>query len=369
MPQANRRRALFIVITDYPGGAERVTFGLAAELASRPGWRVEVRIVCSKLPDSFSERVLPPNVRVRYGPARSWHLAFPLFPLRLLFRRFDLVFTTHVYTNALLSSLRRLRLMRIGTLIARESTSVFDRWAGARKRRFVRMYGAYGHEDLLIAQTGYMADHIRPWLPARSVAHLRVVPNPVDVAAIQASASAPLDPALLSRLSATPSILFCGRLIAAKQPLLALEALAHAAAAGCPAQLVFVGSGPLENEIRREAARRGLEHKLLFLGQRTNPYSVMVACQYGVLTSAREGFPNVVLEMMACGMRKIVVTPCAGDLDQLPGVTVTAGFAADEIGEALRRPIADGEDCGETYRAAAAARSVPTYLDCLLHLA
>src|SRR4051812_40503203 len=67
------KRALFIVITDYPAGAERVTMTLASELAVRPGWDVEVKIVCSQLADSFSKRTLPPNVKVTYGPAHSWH--------------------------------------------------------------------------------------------------------------------------------------------------------------------------------------------------------------------------------------------------------------------------------------------------------
>ena len=124
------RRALFIVITDYPGGAERVTFSLAAELATRSGWQVDVKIVCSKLPDFFSKRVLPPAVRVSYGPTRSWFVAFPLLPFRLMFRRYDLVFTTHVYTNALASLLRRVGTLRIGRLVLRESMSPFDRFSG-----------------------------------------------------------------------------------------------------------------------------------------------------------------------------------------------------------------------------------------------
>src|SRR3954454_14043865 len=88
------KRALFIVITDYPGGSERVSFGLASELARRPGWDVEVKIVCARLADSFSRHALPPNVRVSYGPVQNWFLAFPLLPFRLIFRRYDLVFTT-----------------------------------------------------------------------------------------------------------------------------------------------------------------------------------------------------------------------------------------------------------------------------------
>jgi glycosyltransferase involved in cell wall biosynthesis len=365
---AARRRALFIVITDYPGGAERVTFSLAAELATRFGWEVEVKIVCSQLPDSFSERVLPPAVRVSYGLTRSWFAAFPLLPFRLMFRRYDLVFTTHIYTNALASILRRIGIVRIGRLILRESTSPFDRFSGARASRFRFLYRAYGGEDLLIAQTGYMADHVRPWLPARSAALLHVLPNPVGTEMIKSAAAQPLEPALRQCLEGHRNILFCGRLIDCKQPQIALQAFRIALNDDRSAQLVFLGTGPLESGLRQQATEAGLADRIHFLGFRSDPFPIMAACQYGLVTSSKEGFPNVVIEMMACGMRKVVVTPCAGDLEQLPGVTVTRAFTEQEIAEALKAAV-DGEICSEAYRDFAATRSVSTYLDAVLRLA
>lgn len=363
------RRALFVVITDYPGGAERVTFLLAAELAAHPGWQVEVKIVCSQLPDSFSRQMLPAGVRVSYGPAHNWFLAFPLLPLRLLFRRYDLVFTTHVYTNALLSLLRRSGLIQARRLVLRESMSLFDRFSGAKARRFPWLYRAYGGEDLVIAQTGYMADHVRPWLPPRSRKHLHAQANPANFKTIETAAADRVEPSLRERLEGRCNILFCGRLVDFKRPGAALEAFRIAMADRPAAQLIFLGDGALEAQLRRQAAEAGLVDRVLFLGFRSNPYPVMATCQYGLVTSANEGFPNVVIEMMACGMRKIIATPCAGDLDQLPGVTVTRTFDEQEIARALRTAVEAGENCAESYKSFAATRSVSAYLDAVLRLA
>jgi glycosyltransferase involved in cell wall biosynthesis len=360
------KRALFLVITDYPGGAERVTFNLAGELSSKPGWAVEVMVVCSQLPDSFSKRVLPTTVQVRYGRFRNWFLAFPLLPLRLLLRRYDLVFTTHIYASALLSMLRRMRLLRVRRHVARESTSVFDRSAGLKRRLFGRLYRAYGREELLIAQTGYMAEHIRPWLPTPSASRIRVLPNPVSKAAIDLAVREPLAPELKERLDGHCNILFCGRLIPVKQPQIALAAFEWLAARAGSSQLVVLGDGPLKEEMRHLAVRSGLAERVLFISQRANPYPVMAACHYGLLTSAREGFPNIVLEMMASGLRKVVVTPCAGDLDQLTGVTVTKSFDPSEIGAQLCAAIEAGEDRRQSYQAVVASRSVSAYLDAVL---
>jgi len=363
-PRPPAGTALFIVITDHPGGAERVAYGLARELSRRPGWEVEVKIVCSRLPDSFSRRVLPNEVRVSGGPARNWYFSFCWLPFRIAFRRYDFAFTTHVYTNALLSLMRRFRLVRIGDLIGRESTSVFERWSGVKSWRFKQLYRAYGREDLLIAQTRDMAERIRPRLPRASAAHLEVIPNPVDLEAVDKGIAGGLDDSLRARLAEAPNILFCGRLIAVKQPWLALAAFHRLVTKGSPARLVFLGEGPLRDELRAQARGLGLEARILFLGKITNPFPVMAACRHGIVTSSREGFPNVILEMMACGVRSIVTTPCAGDLSRLPGVKVTGGFAADEIAAALEGAMS--QDFRSAYRRFLASRSTADYVDRLL---
>lgn len=363
--RARPRRALFTTITDYHGGAERVSLTLARHLASRPGWQVEVFVVCAKLPMSFTARMLPANVRVRYGPWRNWHLSYAVAPLRLIGRRYDLVFSSFIYINGLISILRKLQLIRIGRLVLRESTSVFDR-SSAKPRLFNFFYRRYGAADQVIAQTGYMAEHILPFIAPQAARRLTKLANPIDLPAIDAAAAEPLDAELRERLAGRTNILFCGRLIDVKRPDLALEAFRIATAGDSRTQLVVLGNGPLEEDLRRRAHQAGLADRVLFLGYRPNPHAVMAACHYGLLTSSREGFPNVVLEMMAAGIRKIVMTPCAGDLDQLGEVAITATSDVDEIAGALKKALYSGEDYRSNYRAVVRKRSVSAFLDNIL---
>src|SRR5205823_1175856 len=145
--------------------------------------------------------------------------------------------------------------------------------------------GTYGGEDLLIAQTGYMADHVRPWLPPRSAAHLHVLANPVSTKTIESAAAQPLEPALRQRLDGHRNVLFCGRLIDCKQPQIALEAFRIALSDDGSAQLVFIGAGPLEAGLRKQATDAGLADRVHFLGFRSDPFAIMAACQYGLVTS------------------------------------------------------------------------------------
>jgi glycosyltransferase involved in cell wall biosynthesis len=284
----------------------------------------------------------------------------------LLARRYDFLFTTHIYTNALVSAMRRMGLVRAGRLAMRESMALFDRFGGLKAKVFRRLYRWYGGEDLLIAQTPYMADHVRPWLRPRSAAHLHAFPNPVDVRTIERAIAEGLDPSLRERLAERPAILFCGRFVPFKRPDLALEAFRLLRSEQPRAQLVFMGTGPLEASVRAESARSGLADSVLFLGQRANPYPVMAACRYGLVTSDNEGFPNALLEMMACGMEAIVTTPCADGLEELPCVKVIETHEASDLATALGSALESPDSCAERYRAAAAARSAKSYVDLLL---
>ena len=111
-------------------------------------------------------------------------------------------------------------------------------------------------------------------------------------------------------------VLVAGHLIERKDPLLALEAFASGAPAG--AQLIFVGSGPLEGSVREAIRARGLEGRVRCVGEVAPE---LLALYYGaadllLLTSTREGRPNVVLEALACG-RPVLATAAGGTAEVL----------------------------------------------------
>lgn len=360
------RRALFIVPGDEPGGAEQVASMLANALSRRPGWSVEYRVLSAMAAPSFSLSRLSPGVEARFGNGSPTAGALAL-PALVHGRSFDLVFTTHLHTNALACLARRLGWLRTRRLVTRESTTVFDRFSGPRAWALRALYAVYGSQDLALCQTVYMRDHVALRLSRSAARRLAVLGNPVDLTALDRMAACNPPAGVAERLSRHVNLLVCGRLIEAKQPSLALDTFARLASdQSQPLQLVFMGEGPLHARIEQETRARGLGDRVVFLGRQTNPYPIMRLCHYGLLASAREGFPNVVLEMMASGLRKIVTTPCAGDLGTLNGVTVTEDFTAEALAAALARSMTAGEDFGETYRAAVTGRSVDRYLDAVL---
>lgn len=95
--------------------------------------------------------------------------------------------------------------------------------------------------------------------------------------------------------------------------------------------LALAGEGELEQELRALAVRLGLEHRVHFLGFRTDVARVLAALDVFAITSDREGMANAMLEAMAAGV-PVVSTPVSGADEALftdgegrsPGLVVEA---------------------------------------------
>lgn len=70
-------------------------------------------------------------------------------------------------------------------------------------------------------------------------------------------------------------------------------------------KLIIFGEGPLESDLHNLSEILGLEGRVFFPGLLRNPFSVIAKCDLFVLSSRYEGFPNALLEAMACGLSVI----------------------------------------------------------------
>jgi glycosyltransferase involved in cell wall biosynthesis len=103
---------------------------------------------------------------------------------------------------------------------------------------------------------------------------------------------------------------FVGRFSSQKAPEVMLDAFATVLRQRPDARLVMVGSGPLEEEVRRRIDQNGLGSKVKLLGD-VVATTVMPAFDLFCLSSRYEGMPYVLVEALAAGL-PIVSTQVGG---------------------------------------------------------
>lgn len=156
-------------------------------------------------------------------------------------------------------------------------------------------------------------------------------------------------------------IIYVGRLIEAKGLRELITAFAPVAASDANARLVLVGNGPFKDALTAEVAKHGLEQRVTFTGG-LEPRLVadwIGAADLLTLPSWSEGYPNVLVEALACG-RPVVATRVGGIpeiINASNGVLVPARDA-NALGTALKDTLQRPWD-----HAAIAASMRRTWLD------
>lgn len=151
------------------------------------------------------------------------------------------------------------------------------------------------------------------------------------------------------------TVLFAGRLVEQKNPMLFVEAAAAIHAVAPETHFLMAGEGPLRRAVEERAKQFGIGEAVTMTGERLDMEELYRGADVFCLTSSWEGLPNVVLEAMACGL-PVVATDVGGVAELLrsgrEGFLVRPRDTADVVyyGTALVR------DAGLRRRMGRAAR-------------
>jgi glycosyltransferase involved in cell wall biosynthesis len=160
------------------------------------------------------------------------------------------------------------------------------------------------------------------------------------------------------RPAGTPVVLWVGRMLPRKAPLLAVEAFAHLRRA-MPARLIVVGDGPLDRQVRAAVDRLGIAQDVQLLGRialdEVKPLYDSASAM--LFTSLRESFGAPFLEALGRGLPTVALDLHGiGDMDVGSAALKVALPPAPrdlpgKVGSALETILSDGE--WETRSAAA----------------
>ena len=255
---------------------------------------------------------------------------------------FDLIDAHYLYPDGVAAVMLGRALGKPVTITARGSDVNLlgrHRWP----RRLIRR--AVSRADGTVTVSAALKTRLVGW--GADEGRITVLSNGVDLSMFR-----PLDREQARReLGLSPPVLlYVGRLTGLKGIDLALRALRELPSV----HLLLVGGGEEEPPLRQLAASLGVADRVTFTGplpqERLAAY--YSAADASILMSSREGWPNVLLESMACGT-PVVATDVGGvpEIVAAPeaGVLV-AERSAEGLVRAVRQLLADYPDRGATRR-------------------
>ena len=331
----------------YPpseGGIERYGHMLCTELVRR-GIHVEVVAASEEHKASHEETVDDVKVyRLDYQlKVSSTPITFGLLSLLpRLAPDFDLV---HINFPNPWTDLLYLTLCRRMKAVLTYHSDIFRR-SGTFSGTLLKTYQPLIHYLLsrvsaVIASSPNCVEN-SPFLSLRRE-RCRVIPMPVDPATLELPTETTLEP--VEKEFGT-FVLFVGRLVYYKGVRHLIEAMAHLS----DVNLVIVGRGPLEEELRAQGRGLGIDKRVFFLGKVSDEKLKMLyhGCQCFALPSVAhaEGFGIVLAEAMSCGKPVISTELSTGtsfvNLDGVTGFVVPPGDAVT-LADRISRLVVDGE--------------------------
>ncbi|MFW0694305.1 glycosyltransferase [Aliarcobacter butzleri] len=97
-------------------------------------------------------------------------------------------------------------------------------------------------------------------------------------------------------------VISVGRLIPLKRNIDLIKAFFELQKEDNNLEVLFLGDGILKNDLINECVKLNIENKVHFLGNVKNPFYYLSRSNLFVLNSEIEGFPNVLVEAMTCGL-------------------------------------------------------------------
>ena len=203
---------------------------------------------------------------------------------------------------------------------------------------FMRWF--YGWADDVIAVSEGVADDVAG-IARLDRQRIHVIYNPVDTDHVKALATVPLEHPWFAP-DAPPVVLSAGRLTLQKDFPSLLRAFAQVRH-GRPARLMILGEGDDRAALEDLVGQLDCRDDVALPGFVTNPYPYMAAAGVFVLSSAWEGFGNVLIEAMALGT-PVVSTDCPSGPAEILGRGRYGALVPVGDVDALARAIATALD-------------------------
>lgn len=300
-------KLVFVSISNVAGGAEQILLMSAVATKAPMLFLKKEKEGCLSIPESVQTTYLSEKSTL-LGLIVLLHCLFP-------YRKDYTIISTHPYVNAYLGLLKRVGFLK-SKLVVRECTAIFTRYKGLKRIGYQLVYQlGYKGADRVICQTEVMRNDFLKYNPYLSSKKVIVQVNPIDRRGVLQAAEINIED--ITHFG--NYLCAAGRLIPEKGFDTMIQAFQLIQRSHPELKLVILGEGPQRQELMHLVNHLNLNDSVVFKGWVANPMPYFKHAAVCVMSSVKEGFPNVLLQMMLLNPA-VVSTLCAGGIAEIPGL-------------------------------------------------
>ena len=297
------KKIAFFTPTLHGGGAERMMIDISNEFSKN---NYDVDLICITIEDADLLPLVSPNVNLINLECKK--MQFSVSRLRSYIKKFnpDAIISTQFHTNLALAISSTLANYK-GKVIYRLCNMMTTYWRGNSRLRnfkgwlFIKLFMTMTlkRADCIVAQTIAMKEEVVNDYGANSK-KIKIIPNFINQNKIDELAIETVDHQWLTdQYNRIPIILSAGRLDLQKDWDTLLKAFKKLQKK-IKVRLIIIGDGPDRKKLVQFIEENNLTSCVSLAGFQLNPFAWMAKSDLFVLSTFGEGFPNVLIQSLAC---------------------------------------------------------------------
>jgi len=296
----NKKRSIAIIVpTLRGGGAERVASNLSLYLSDKKYNKYIILYSAEKIEYPYRGNLIDLNIKAINNPlAKIFTLIRRIYKLKRIKRKLNIQTTISFLEAAnivnIFSKNKDKVIISIRNFKSKSSNGLY----GKIYNCLIKMF--YNRVDMLVAVSkGVKKDLVENYEIKEN--KIKVIYNLYDLEKIQKLAGEKIEDNYKDLFN-YPVIINVGRLTKQKGQWHLMRAFKKIKEEIVNMKLIILGTGELEDYLNKLIGELNLEKDVYFLGFQENPFKFISKSKIFVFPSLYEGFPNALVEAMACGI-------------------------------------------------------------------
>ncbi len=303
-----KKNVLLLVITMEKGGSERVVSLISNELAKDESIKIHIMMLEGGIDYELQVQPIVLSKRIKNNVIKFIEIPYLAWKVSKYIKENNIhTVMSFLYRPNYINILAKLLGANHRAIInIRSTTSRYLKEGLLGKVNLFLIRRLFNKSDLIISNSKGVDKDLK--LLMDIITEIKVIYNPVDIEFINSEIHVCKDTDFRFK-DGVNYIISVGRLIPLKRNKDLIEAFYQLQKNDNNLELIFLGDGISKNDLTTQCEDFKIKEKIHFLGIVSNPFYYLHKSNLFVINSEIEGFPNALVEAMACGL-PVIASDC-----------------------------------------------------------